>query len=183
MCGQRVVSTLDHVLPKSRFPALTVTPLNLVPVCKDCNFGKLADIAEGEDSEVLHPYFGTIDEVSWLKASVVRADPLALSYFVKPDADWDAALTARVERHFRHLGLGRLYGVHAASELQNIRLSLVNQYGDGGADGASRVRENLQREAESRLAVRRNSWEGALYEALSSDAWFCSGGFVGILEA
>jgi 5-methylcytosine-specific restriction endonuclease McrA len=37
LCGQRVVSSLDHHLPKTKYPVLSVTPVNLVPACSDCN--------------------------------------------------------------------------------------------------------------------------------------------------
>ncbi|WP_245558798.1 HNH endonuclease, partial [Arhodomonas aquaeolei] len=40
LCGHGQASTLDHYLPKSRYPQLAVVPLNLVPCCKDCNTGK-----------------------------------------------------------------------------------------------------------------------------------------------
>ena len=41
-CDHRPVSTLDHLLPKRLFPALAVTPDNLVGACADCNKTKLA---------------------------------------------------------------------------------------------------------------------------------------------
>ncbi|MTI11656.1 hypothetical protein [Sansalvadorimonas verongulae] len=31
LCGQRIVTTLDHHLPKAHYPALVVSPLNLIP--------------------------------------------------------------------------------------------------------------------------------------------------------
>ena len=40
LCGQRVVATLDHYLPKSRYAALAVNPANLIPACSDCNKAK-----------------------------------------------------------------------------------------------------------------------------------------------
>lgn len=36
LCGQRLVTTLDHHLPKAEYPALAVAPVNLVPSCSDC---------------------------------------------------------------------------------------------------------------------------------------------------
>lgn len=30
-CGQRLVRTLDHYLPKSKYPLLAITPYNLIP--------------------------------------------------------------------------------------------------------------------------------------------------------
>jgi hypothetical protein len=39
-CGHRTVTTLDHSLPKAAHPAFAVTPINLIPCCKDCNHAK-----------------------------------------------------------------------------------------------------------------------------------------------
>ncbi|OHY30721.1 hypothetical protein BI362_05655 [Streptococcus parauberis] len=45
--------TLDHILPKSKFPFLSITPINLVPTCYNCNMRK----NDGVPSIVLNPYF------------------------------------------------------------------------------------------------------------------------------
>ena len=37
LCKQRFVATLDHYLPQTRHPKLTLTPINLIPACSDCN--------------------------------------------------------------------------------------------------------------------------------------------------
>lgn len=56
-CGFGHASTLDHYLPKTKFPILSVLPLNLVPCCSDCNKGKNASIATTQEAQGLHPYF------------------------------------------------------------------------------------------------------------------------------
>lgn len=45
--------TLDHILPKSKFPFLSITPINLVPTCYNCNMRK----NDGIPLKVLNPYF------------------------------------------------------------------------------------------------------------------------------
>lgn len=41
ICGRELVEpVIDHVLPKSEFPEYRITPINLVPICNDCNFAK-----------------------------------------------------------------------------------------------------------------------------------------------
>ncbi len=67
LCGQRVVSTLDHYLPKAHFPSLAIAPLNLVPSCKDCNKVKMDKIPQNSEEETLHPYFDDIEGEFWLK--------------------------------------------------------------------------------------------------------------------
>lgn len=46
-------ATLDHILPKSIFPIFSITPINLVPTCYNCNMRKNDSIP----SKVLNPYF------------------------------------------------------------------------------------------------------------------------------
>src|SRR6267378_3355795 len=60
LCGQRVVSTLDHHLPKERFSAVVVAPANLVPACADCNKLKLDVAPSTAEEQTLHPYFDDV---------------------------------------------------------------------------------------------------------------------------
>ena len=39
-CGVGTVNTLDHYLPKKRFPVFSVTPNNLIPACTWCQGAK-----------------------------------------------------------------------------------------------------------------------------------------------
>jgi hypothetical protein len=45
------------------------------------------------------------------------------------------------------------------------------------AGGQQAVRLELVRQWQSRQEVATNSWQTALYQALSADTWFCCGGF------
>lgn len=56
LCGQLPVSTIDHYLPKSKFPAFAVFPRNMVPACERCNFIKLTT----SDRLTLHPYYDDV---------------------------------------------------------------------------------------------------------------------------
>jgi hypothetical protein len=72
------------------------------------------------------------------------------------------------------LGLGLLYSIEAARELSNIRHNLQMHFDAGGEQA---VRLELNRQWQSRQIVATNSWQTALYQALSADTWFCRGGF------
>lgn len=169
LCGQRVVATLDHYLPKSRYAALAVNPANLIPACSDCNKAKSDAVAD-----TLHPYYDDIERDMWLRAEVNRVRPAAVRFFVVPPTCWAPVLTERVTRHFKTFGLGKLYAVHAAQELSGMQWQLSRLV---SAAGAAEVRVNLMERAESWRAVHRNSWQAALYECLAGSDWFCSGGF------
>lgn len=174
LCAQRDASTLDHHLPKAHYPVLAVTPLNLVPSCKDCNKAKLANLPANASEETLHPYFDDIDGDRWLFASVQATRPASLRYFVDPPDHWDAVLAARVLLHFETLGLGELYAAQGADELLNIRHQLGAIHDTGGA---ATVRNELLSRAASAHAVRVNGWRASAFEAFAESAWFCGGGF------
>lgn len=174
LCGQRSVSTLDHHLPKAHYPTLSVTPVNLVPACSDCNKAKLAAMPEQPEDVALHPYYDDIDAQQWLQGVVLQAAPAAVSFSVMAPAAWDPVLSARVELHFQRLGLARLYAAEAADELLNIRHQLVRLHAIGGPN---LVQHELAERADSCRQVRRNGWRTVTYDALAVSDWFCNGGF------
>jgi hypothetical protein len=71
-CGFGQVYTIDHFLPKSKFPWFSVLPENLVPSCRDCNTGKLA--AAANDAQSFHPYYDAIhlSQEQWIFAEVLN---------------------------------------------------------------------------------------------------------------
>ncbi|HCT77518.1 MAG TPA: hypothetical protein DGG94_13065 [Micromonosporaceae bacterium] len=174
MCGHRDVSTLDHHLPKSGYPFLSVAPANLVPACTDCNKAKRNTAASTADEQPLHPYFDNVNSIQWLTAEVIELRPAALRFYVRPDASWSATLTTRVRRHFQVLQLGALYGAQAATELSGIAYAVQLQHFARGPEG---VREFLEDQAESRRRSHLNHWTTATYQALAGNFWYHNGGF------
>lgn len=173
-CDHRAVSTLDHLLPKKLFPTLAVAPDNLVGSCADCNKLKLA-FAPAEAAEVvLHPYFDTVENERWLAAQVIEGSVAAVIFRTQAVAIWPETLNERVRRQFRLLGLGSLYGAQAAREISGQSRLLENIYDSRGAEG---VKRELVGQAETREAVRLNSWQSVTYRILSESVWFCDGGF------
>jgi len=174
LCAQRTVFTLDHYLPQSAHPALTITTANLVPSCGECNKTKLALQAAQAGEQTLHPYFDDVDDGRWLFAAVQETQPAALVFLAAPPAAWNAVKRQRVFSHFRVFGLAQLYASHSAVELTNIRYGLQQMAQRGSPDD---IRDHLAREAASRAAAQTNSWQRATYEAFANSAWFCAGGF------
>jgi hypothetical protein len=174
LCGQRVVSTLDHHLPKSQYPALSVVPINLIPACADCNKAKIDSVPKTASQETIHPYFDDVESDLWLYAKVVETSPAALHFFVESPIACDAAKAKRIKYHFKVFKLSYLYTSHAATELVNIRDRLAQLFFQAGYEG---VVAHLNEEAKSRQSTYMNSWQTAMYKALASSDWYCSGGF------
>lgn len=161
ICGVRTVRTLDHYLPKSAYPTLAVTPLNLVPCCRDCNFDKSTHTITTVKKAPLNPYFDDISRECWLAVNV-QSDKSVL-YYVACPSSWPNTLKRRVEHHLSLYKLQTLYGSHAAQEINDsihlwrnmIRLT-----------NAVRLKGYLAEIRDSAEANNLNSWKSALYRGL-----------------
>lgn len=175
LCAHRDATTLDHYLPKSKYPRLSVVPVNLIPSCKDCNTGKLTDYPTTPEEETLHPYYDDIDNVTWLKARVNRTNPISLTFFVERPPSWDDLLFARVKSHFESFQLKNLYAVQSARRLSGLKKNLHDIFSSGA--GANGILIYLQNEGNSNAAISLNSWETSMFKGLENDDWFCNIGF------
>jgi 5-methylcytosine-specific restriction endonuclease McrA len=176
LCGVRQVSTLDHYLPRSKFAALSVAPLNLVPACFECNRSKQDSKPSTELDKTFHPYFEDTTSIRWLQCEVIEGVPAIVRFFVKIGSGLSVTLEERIRHHFTVFGLDGLYAHHATTELSSIR-SLLRWTLE--AAGSAAVRNFLGDQARSAQVNDLNSWKGAMYEALSGNDWYCSGGFKG----
>lgn len=174
LCGQRVVSSLDHHLPKTDFPLFVVNPINLIPSCGDCNKVKDTYKASSQQEETLHPYYDDVENDKWLKARVINTTPCSIEFFVDKPSSWSDLLFERTLNHFKLFGLANLYSSESAQELVNINYRVASLHSLGGYQF---VKDHLQEEAVSRNNAYLNSWQTAFYEALSSSSWYCDGGF------
>jgi len=169
LCGHREVMTLDHYLPKSQYPALTVNPINLIPACTDCNKLKSSLV-----EPTLHPYYDNIENEPWLQAEVLPRTPAVTLFFVECPQDWPKSLVDRVSTHFKVFGLDRLYASQAARIISGQHQLFVKLFNKGGE---RLVRIWLEDQARTWKAHEINCWESALYAALTASDWFCNGGF------
>ncbi|KXJ61963.1 MAG: hypothetical protein AXW14_07455 [Alteromonas sp. Nap_26] len=174
LCSQRVVSTLDHHLPKAHYPSLAVSPLNLVPACQDCNKIKSEDIPLNSEQETLHPYYDDVEGFSWVKAKLTESIPVVVEFYVEPPVECDDVLIERLKHHFVTFDLAALYSSHAAEELANIEFIARKIFEDSGS---IELKAYLGDMASSRKQVSLNSWQSAFYTCLHESDWFCQNRF------
>ncbi len=167
-CGLGHASTLDHFLPKTKYPQLSVVPLNLVPSCKDCNTGKSSAVASRAEEQCLHPYFDREQFIhdQWLFAEIIDSVPQTVRYFVNAPNYWDSESKERVQAHFKEFNLAYRYTIEAASELANQRYIFDSFMSTNGHEA---LIELLKSHVCSFEKVHMNSWQTALYQALVND--------------
>lgn len=91
-CNANKIEVIDHFLPESKYHALSVNPMNLVPVCNHCNNNKKAYEPNSIDpkSVLIHPYYDDIRDISWLKISLTselinNIQRVRTLFYVNPD--------------------------------------------------------------------------------------------------
>jgi hypothetical protein len=172
LCAVRGVDTLDHYLPKSKFPILSVTPINLIPACTPCNKGKLIDIPGSSEEQTLHPYYDNVENEVWIGATISHSTPISFDFVVTPPNGWTDILKGRATTHFDSFGINELYSSHANEELRGAKNQLMKLYNEDPI----LLLQHLTDCYESRLTLGVNSWQAITYYTLLNDVWFRSGG-------
>ena len=163
-CGENDAVSVDHYLPKSKYPVFAVILINLLPTCSDCNSKQKKDHEINSENEALfHPYYDEWDEEEWLVASVTTDDKRDLSNLlfkydvVKPE-NWSDLLYERVKFHFDKFKLGLLYSKKAKEHLNDTGF-LYEKLNEAG-----KLNSTLQNEIDKK--DHKNSYLSAMYRAL-----------------
>ncbi|WP_156346124.1 HNH endonuclease [Verrucomicrobium spinosum] len=173
LCDAGVATTLDHHLPKSKFPSLSVAPYNLVPACPWCQREKLAKLPQNSSEECFHPYYDDVEAVEWLDCIVLQGSPGVIKFIVS-ERCCDQSVMERAKSHMKTFNLGRLYSLRAASQITGSRAHFAKVYDKGGAAALS---AHLLEVSKSWYSIHKNSWQAAMHRAASESDWFCNGGF------
>ncbi|WP_108819737.1 HNH endonuclease [Pseudovibrio sp. Alg231-02] len=163
--------TVDHYLPKSRFPAYSILPLNLVPACAVCNKGMGSGFPTDEKLQPLHPYLDKSHffNEKWTTASVEEGDPIVVNFGVNPPAIWSDKDRQRVKQHFLDCNLGSRYRARVPQELSTVVAFRKKALKSLSPDEFS---QNLLEVAQDEgLPI--NGWKRTLYCALAASEWFC----------
>lgn len=178
-CGELVdeegIGTLDHFLPKARFPVFSILPTNLVPACATCNTGMGSSFPDTPEFQPLHPYFDAphFFEEKWTSVSVSEEDPVMVTFEVNPPVAWSALDRRRVEEHFRCCKLRGRYRTKVASDLSSLIEQRKTVHRNLGPEA---FREILKTVADNE-ALPINGWKRSLYHGLVDSEWFCTHDF------
>ncbi|MFD7732156.1 hypothetical protein ACFV6F_17420 [Kitasatospora phosalacinea] len=172
ICGLGKVAELDHHAPKTTFPLLALTPLNLLPVCGPCNRSKSNSFTVDLAEEPFHPYFDDLGTPRWLFAEIHSANGGAVAEFsVRPPDDWPERKAKRLVHHFKN----RLanFADETTRPLANRRRRDMRMLDSLGPE---QLRAHILEEADSHAAVDPNDWETAWLYGLANCDWYLIGG-------
>lgn len=167
--GIGVPRTLDHYLPKAKYPAFSVLPSNLIPACRDCNseFKSDAVLASAVD-QVIQPYFDQdiLFDDQWISATyngTSLTDPGVISYSFSPPSTWDETTVQRAGGHFVQFDIANRYGIEAAGYLAEVLAQICKMLNSGNSNDD--VIESLLAPGVD-TAPFPNHWRKSMYQAL-----------------
>ncbi|SDP29079.1 hypothetical protein SAMN04488512_112107 [Sulfitobacter litoralis] len=174
-CGELIASegigTLDHFLPKARYPAFSILPINLIPACATCNTGMGSKFPTDPNLQPLHPYCDAAHffEEKWTSLVVSEEIPVVVGFDVAIPDHWDAKDGARVLQHFKDCKLRSRYRKQSASDLSSVidqrKTAFRGLSPEAFRAGLLSVAWN------TKLPI--NGWKRTLHQGLAASDWFC----------
>lgn len=174
-CGFGEVRDLDHQLPKSRYKALAIYPVNLIPCCHPCNNKKRAVTGEDPDCQFPHPYLTDLPLEQFLYAYVdVDASGLLVRFAIERCGGMSEAAFRQLSFHLQRMDLQTRYQAEVSTFMTSQRTA-IEYAAESGVEG---LRRFLSRSiSNSKRDFGMNHWQTALLVGLLASDDFCEGGY------
>ncbi|NHR08583.1 hypothetical protein HA052_25665 [Chromobacterium haemolyticum] len=160
-CQLDTVSHIDHYLPRSIFPELSISMQNLLMSCDICNSKHKMELwGNGNAQEVIHPRYNQLPSATYLEATVAYvSNSLVVDFNIRPGL----SVSPLLQRHFTLMNLKTRYKEKVTlNEVAKIRKILLSE----SVQHKKIVR--LQQFITDQITVNSvNSWECAFYTALA----------------
>lgn len=166
-CGEDgTPNTLDHYLPKNKYPEFSVTSRNLSPMCDICQGKKGSKTVNGADQRLfVHPYFDEFTAFSVVRLTVGRPFESPNSFSIDPHPGLNVEQSALLARHLEELGISKRYEKFFKTEYIRLR-KLVSRARAERQD----VRERISEFHKYALDKSTNSWGAIFYEGVLDNA-------------
>lgn len=171
-CTINSVKTIDHYLPKSEYPSYSITPVNLVPSCTDCNFEKKLSYPTTSNNQTFHPYFDKVDNELWIKAELMHTTPLSFQFEVIRPGDWDELTFDRAKSHFKSYNINQLFSNEANRELRGMQEKWNSLFIKDRSEFKAYLEEIY---SSCRNGLGLIDWKTLMYQELSTNEWFLEG--------
>ena len=135
VCGCSIPTTIDHYFPKSEHPLFSVTPVNLVPMCFDCNKNKDTKDPNEKAFPVFNAYYDDIDISNYLIMDFSFLDDgTFVPRFRLEITGADNAEEIMIEENFKLFCLKNKYENEAALTFELKKEIFKNIYLNSGAE-------------------------------------------------
>lgn len=169
----REVKQLDHYLPKSKFPSLSIVVNNLVPICKDCNEKKDDYYSFNKSKQLIHPYYDhKIEDVfEFIQCEIIEDKMIiGFKFYVKKLSHWDDIFHEKIKFHFKKLEIDKLYLSDFNTEFDVYLNELKAMYEI--TKSKEMVRNSLQIKVNTYYKMKVMTWRYAGFKSLLNSDWF-----------
>jgi hypothetical protein len=157
--------TLDHYLPKGKYPHFCVTPLNLFPMCDSCQGEKLEKTGNANTPRFfIHPYFDVFVAQQVIRLAIMPPYNTP-TFALLPCPSLTISQSALVVSHVRELGIERRFGHYFRGQYRRL-LRLVSELRASGQN----IEINLTAFKNMHAEPSVNSWEHVFFSAVLADA-------------
>lgn len=166
-CRIDTANTIDHYLPKDKFPEFAFLPINLIPCCSTCNSKKGEIWINNGERIFINYYFDNLDTDNFLKSEIEYdkndiETSTNINYLIDTSNIGNEKLSKIIQSHFSKLELLERYSDLVGEELSNIYTSIIvnNCSLEGHIEGLKqclRAKEELYGE---------NYWQVVLYKSV-----------------
>lgn len=167
-CGEPgAPNTLDHYLPKGKFPHLSIIPANLFPMCDACQARKLEKTGDAEHPRYfIHPYFDVFS-LPRIVELVVNPPFDAPTFELRPHPDLSPDEATLVETHMRELEIPARYVRFFRNEHRRLLRNVAKMRESGQP-----VEATIETFREGFADPTPNSWQHVFYSAVLDSADF-----------
>lgn len=154
-------NTLDHYLPKTKYPHFSITPANLFPMCDACQTSKASKVGSAAQIRYfLHPYFDLFTKFQILKLTIIPPFDKP-SFSLTPHPIWIGWRKKLIVSHMRELEIQRRYVKFFRNEYKRL-LRLVGIMRQKNQDALGM----LKSKSETLEQPTKNSWEYIFYNSV-----------------
>lgn len=178
-CEVGRITTLDHFLPKCEHPTFSITPINLVPACSDCNHLKHDKCPTTSSDAFVHPYFEDTEQDIWLRANL-NFERGIVYYTARPSPTFSMEMRKKISNTFYRLQLYSLYNIKGNSHLSYLKGFLESHFKLIPPIAILRgklISQYLRSVYQAHCRIAMNSWETVLYRMLCSTPGYYNGGY------
>ncbi|WP_139459177.1 HNH endonuclease [Aeromonas veronii] len=156
-------TTLDHYLPQSLYPELSVVFENLTPMCDKCQRLKNNKILNDEGKKLfIHPYYDQIESV-YISLDIIPPYKHPQNFLAKVPDNITSPLREICERHIKELDFLNRFEDYCISEYSDLLVIISVERSEPERDSVRNIIKRFLRKAEIRSP---NRWEAIFYRGI-----------------
>lgn len=159
--------SLDHYLAQSHYREYSLTSLNLVPSCLDCNMKEKNDTKANRAEDLpIHPYLDDdkFFTTNWIKAVFKEDNGKAIfSYYVNTPKTWNDIDKKRANNHFNNFNLAANYAIEASHRVSTAFTQIKRLLKE---DLNEAVINKVLLDPEIEKSLHCNHWQFGMYNAI-----------------